>query len=147
MLVELQGQRAALALAASERAAARTDALGMPKPGLVATTPVVAAPSPNRAGLFGGSAAPLAPSRDAAPTASSKAPWQAVSTDSSAAGPSAGIAPRTYESSVSRDDGSVSLPRAVVAWIRENRALVIGVAVLVLVAVGASSMRMAQRRR
>jgi len=150
MLVELQGQRAALALAASERAAARGDALGAmgaPKAGLVANTPAAAVPSPNRAGLFGTSAAPPAPSRDAPPTASSKANWQAVHTDSSAAGPTAGPAPRAYEPSASHDDGRLSLPRVVVAWIRENRTLVIGVAVMVLVAVGASSIRMAQRRR
>jgi len=148
MLVELQGQRAALALAASERAAAPADTLGAPKAGLVANTPAAAPPSPNRAGLFGGSTAAVSPSRDAAPMASSKAPWQAVHTESPAAGSTAGPAPRAYEPSVSRgEDGRLSLPRVVVAWIRENRNLVIGVAVMVLVAVGASSIRMAQRRR
>ena len=91
----------------------------------------------------------MAPPRDAAPTTVNReAEWQPGSAQrSSADGPVAGAAPRAYESGLAHGDERVSMPRTVVAWIRENRALVIGVAVVVLVAVGAASMGVGQRRR
>lgn len=148
MLIELQGKQAGLAFTAAERAAARTDTPA-PRTESAGQTAGAAAPTPNRAGLFGSGAIPVAPPRDAAPTTVNReAEWQPGSAQrSSADGPVAGAAPRAYESGLAHGDERVSMPRTVVAWIRENRALVIGVAVVVLVAVGAASMGVGQRRR
>jgi hypothetical protein len=149
MLIELQGKQAGLAFTAAERAAARTDTPA-PKTDSAGQTAGAAAPTPSRAGLFGSGAIPVAPPRDAAPTttANREAEWQPGSAQrSSADGPAAGAAPRAYESGLAHGEDRISMPRTVVAWIRENRALVIGVAVVVLVAVGAASMGVGQRRR
>lgn len=146
MLIELQGKQAGLAFTAAERAAARTDT-PTPKTDSAAQPAGTAAPVPNRAGLFGSGAIPVAPPRDAAPTANREAEWRPGAVERSSTGPAAPAAARAYEFGLSHGDERISMPRTVVAWIRENRAIVIGVAVVVLVAVGAASMGVTQRRR
>jgi hypothetical protein len=149
LLIELQGKQAGLGITATERAAPRADVSGT-KADAIARLGAAPAPSIHDPGLLGSSVAPVASPSDVTPARPRDPDWRdgaAHSSDSSATpGPNfAQQAPAAAGKAY--DDGHTSRLRAAVAWLRENRDWVIGVSVLLLVTVGLTSRRKAQRQR
>lgn len=146
MLIELQGKQVGLSFTAEERAAARTEPLA-PKSDAAGRQAQVPGATVNRAGLFGSGAIPVAQPRESPQAGAREGEWRNGPAEPAAAGPAPNPSQRAYEAGRSHGDERLSLPRTVVAWIRENRSIVIGGALVILVAVGAASMGVAQRRR
>jgi len=143
LLIELQNKTAGLDF--NERArengnTARSAAL--PVAGATAATPAVSA-TPN-AGLFGSGAVPMPPPRETSAKESDFHQVQSRSNESSS-----GYQPG--KDNAQNDDGAgggrVSLPREVIRWVRENRGMVAGGALLALVALWGTSVAVTQRRR
>lgn len=148
MLIELQGKPAGLGPAVTERTSARTD-LPTPKTDAAINGFSALAPPPDKAGLFGSAANPVAATRYE-PAAATKPPpeWPSASAERSLAGTaSPGTTPQAHQSELDGGGERLRVLRTVVNWIRENRTLVIGAAVLLLAAVGFASARAGQRRR
>ncbi len=146
MLIELQGKQAGLGFSPAERSATRPEGAA-PRSDPVGRLPEPAGLAVQRAGLFGNASLPGATPSVTSPGAPRGVEWRAGPAETGAATATPLAGPRTREASQADDDGRISLPRAVVTWIRENRGLVIGASLVVLVAVGAASRGMAQRRR
>ena len=144
LLIELQNKTAGLDF--NERArengnTARSTAL--PVAGATqATTPGSA--TPNAAGLFGSGAVPMPPPRE---TTAKESDFHQVNSRSNES--SSGYQPS--RDNTQNDDGAgggrVSLPREVIRWVRENRGMVVGGALLALVALWGTSVAVGQRRR
>lgn len=146
MLIELQGKQASLGITAEERAASRPER-PKPKADALGQQAVVPGATVNRTGLFGSDAAPVASPRQAQSGGARDAELRGGPAVPSAAGPAPDASQRTYAAGRTQTDERLGFLRTAVVWIRENRSLVIGAALGVLVAVGFASRGMAQRRR
>lgn len=141
LLIELQSKTAGLDF--NERARENPGATRpgvVPGVGAAPATGMVSA-TQNAAGLFGSGAVPMPPPRE---STSKDGDWRGQSPNTSNS---------SYQNKDSRpgDDaaggGRITLPREIIQWVRENRGLVVGGAVLVLVLLWATSMAFNRRRR
>lgn len=148
LLIELQPKNSGLGFSETNRAETRAN---QPPPKSAAESPAGSFANPaNQTGLFGFGAVQISPPSQ--PTGASDRPreadWRSKSSggESSAAPAPAGAA-RQSRPGASNDDESVSIPRAVVAWIRGNRNAVVGGALAMLLAIWGASMAKAKKRR
>jgi hypothetical protein len=147
LLIELQGKQAGLGIAATERAAPRTD-VPATKAEAIARLTATPAPSINDTGLIGGGSVSVASPRDVPPAGPRDSDWRAGTAQNSPAMPAPSFGQQAPAAAgKAYDDGRTGLLRATVAWLRENRDWVIGLSALLLVTVGLASRRKAQRRR
>jgi hypothetical protein len=138
LLIELQSKTAGLDF--NERAR-ENGSVARPGATLAAgTAPTVssAGGAQNTGGLFGSGAVPMAP------------PKENVSKDSDWRGSPRNASPSQQGEARSDNAGGggrISLPRELIQWVRENRAMVVGGALLVLAVFWGTSVAVSQRRR
>ncbi len=140
LLIELQSKSAGLDF--NERARENGNApRPVITPGAAPQQPMPAATTQNAAGLFGSGAVPMPVARE---NTAREADWRSPAR-SVAAGP---VQQDSGHSGGGEGAGGglLKLPREIIQWVRENRSLVVGGAILVLALLWLSSMAVARRK-
>jgi len=137
LLIELQSKTAGLDFdeRARENGTATRPGASLATGNTVVTGGVGATPAAG--GLFGSGAVPMPPPKE---TSSRDSDWRT---------PARSASPSYQADARSEGDaggGRVSLPREIVQWVRDNRAMVVGVALLVLAALWGTSLAVSRRR-